>query len=131
MKPATAPASAAHDNARGLWFALLAPPAAWAVQGLLGWFFGERTCGGMTPASVRWTLFAISLLAFLVALAGITRGWSRWRARTTARDVMVTEAADRVEFMALGGFLVSSVFAVAIFWGGLSSAFLFDCGHIR
>lgn len=131
MKHHAAPSPATYDNARGLWYALLAPPAAWAVQGLLGWFFGERTCGAMTPASVRWTVLGISVLAFLVALAGISRGWSRWRARTAAPDVMGSEARDRIEFMALGGFLVSTVFAIAIFWGGLSSAFLFDCGHMR
>jgi hypothetical protein len=131
MKPETAPPPATYDNARGLWFALLAPPSAWALQELLGWFFGERTCGALTPPSVRWIVLAISVVAFLVAVWGMSRGWSRWRGRTSAPDVMDTEARDRIEFMALGGFLVSSVFAIAIFWGGLSSAFLFDCGRMR
>jgi hypothetical protein len=131
MKPDTAPAPAIHDNARGLWFALLAPPSAWAIQEMLGWFFGERTCGQMTPPSVRWVLLGISVLAFLVALAGVGRGWSRWRGRTEARDILDTDARDRIEFMALGGFLISSVFAIAIFWAGLSTAFLVDCGRMR
>lgn len=131
MKPETVPSTAAYDNAKGLWYALLAPPAAWAGQELLGWFFGERTCGALTPPAVRWIVLAISIAAFGIALAGISRGWSRWRERTAAGDVMDTEARDRIEFMALGGFLVSSIFAIAIVWAGLSTAFLSDCGRMR
>jgi hypothetical protein len=131
MTSEAARSSAAYDDANGLWYALLAPPCAWAIQELLGWFFGERTCGSMAPLSVRWVLLAISALALLVALAGMSRGWARWRGRANAADVMDTEARDRIEFMALGGFLVSSIFAIAIVWAGLSTAFLSDCGRMR
>ena len=116
---------------RSLWFAIVAPAAAWVVQEWLGWFFGARTCGEMTPLSVRWVVFGISIAMLLVALAAMSLGWRTWRSVSSAAAPTRTDAQDRVEFMALGGFLVSTVFAIAIIWGGLSSAFLFDCGRIR
>jgi hypothetical protein len=59
------------------------------------------------------------------------RGWSAWRHASAAGDPLAADAPDRVEFMALGGFLVSVVFAVGIAWSGLPPAFLSDCGHMR
>jgi len=119
------------DNAKGLWFGLLAAPSAWAAQGLLGWFFGERTCGALTPPSVRLIVLLISVVALIVAIAGIVRGWSAWRRRSDAPNVIATDARDRIEFMAVGGLFVSAIFAIAIVWAGLSSAFLIDCGRMR
>jgi hypothetical protein len=124
-------ASVIPENPKGLWFGLIAAPAAWAVQGLLGWFFGERTCATITPPSVRLIVLLISIAALLVATAGITRGWSAWRRRSDAPSLMDSDARDRVEFMAIGGLLVSSIFAIAIVWAGLSSAFLSECGRMR
>jgi hypothetical protein len=114
-----------------LWFALLAPPAAWSGQELLGWFFGERTCGSMTPAAVRLTVLGITVAALAVSIAGAARGWRSWRHSSAATDPLATDAEDRVEFMALGGLLVSVVFTIGIAWSGLSSAFLGDCGRMR
>ena len=78
------PVSPKPRRGEGGWFPLLAPPAAWSVQGLLGWFFGERTCGDLTPATVRWIVLGLSVLALLVALAGVSRGWRLWRSRSAA-----------------------------------------------
>ena len=116
---------------RSLWYALLAPPSAWALQGLLGWAFGERSCTSLTPPTVRWIVAAISVAALIVALIGVRRGWSMWREVSDACDPLVSEHRDRVAFMAFGGFLVSSVFSIGIFWNGLSAAFLNDCGRMR
>ena len=118
-------------DGKSLWYGIVAPPSAWAIQEWLGWFFGERTCTSMTPPSVRWVLLGITVLAFLVAAVGIMRGWHTWRAQSDVESPMRTAARDRMEFMALGGFLVSTVFALAIGWAGLSTAFLSDCGRIR
>lgn len=118
-------------DVRSAWFALLAPPAAWSAQELLGWFFGERTCGAMTPAAVRLTVLGISIAALVVSLAGVAYGWRSWRHNSAAADPLATDAPDRVEFMALGGFFVSVVFTIGITWSGLSPAFLGDCGRMR
>jgi len=122
---------ATRIDSRSLWFGLVAAPLAWTVQGLLGWFFGERVCVSMAPASVRVTLAVISVAALLVAITGIGTGLRTWRRASDAPHPVHAEAWDRVEFMALGGVLVSSAFAIGIFWAGLSSAFLFTCGRVR
>lgn len=116
---------------RGIWYGLLAPPSAWAIQELLGWFFGERTCAQMTPPAVRLVVLAISIVALLIAVSGISTGWTTWTRRTDAAGIVETDARDRVEFMAIGALFVSSVFAIAILWAGLSAAFLSDCGRMR
>lgn len=116
---------------RVIWYALLAPPTAWALQEWLGWFFGARTCGSLAPASVRWTVLGISLGALVVGLVGMSRSWTIWRHVTTAEGVLAADAQDRVEFMALGGFLVSTIFVIAIAWAALTPAFIGDCGWIR
>lgn len=120
MKPATS-----------LWYGLLASPFAWAIQGLLGWFFGERICGTMSPAAVRLTVLALGAAALAVCLSAGASGWRTWRGVTAAAGPMQTDATDRVEFMALGGFLVSTVFAIGVVWAALSSAFIAGCGRMR
>jgi hypothetical protein len=125
------PASPKPHAGTGLWYALLAPPAAWAAQELLGWFFGERTCGGLTPVAVRWIVFGISAAALILALVGVSLGWTAWQTRNDISDPLASEHRDRISFMAFGGFLVSTIFAIAIVWAGLSAAFLSDCGRMR
>jgi hypothetical protein len=108
-----------------VWYALLAPPVAWALQEWLGWYFGQRTCSALAPPSVRWILLGVSVAALAATLAGLARGWGLWR---EARD---PDHRDRVDFLAFGGLLVSGVFTIAIVWAGLSTAFLSDCGLMR
>ena len=103
---------------RALWFGLLAAPAAWTIQGLLGWWAGERICGDLSIAGVRG----------LTALGSM---WRAWLTTTSAPHPIHAEAWDRVEFMALGGFLVSSAFTLGIIWGALPSLMLSACGRAR
>jgi hypothetical protein len=115
------------SDGRWVWYGLLAPPAAWALQEWLGWYFGQRTCQGLAPTSVRWILLGVSAVALCVALAGVARGWSVWR----DREVLDADHRDRVDFMAFGGLLVSAIFAIAVIWGALPTAFLSECGWMR
>jgi len=110
---------------RSLWYGLVVPPTAWAVQEWLGWYFGQRTCSGLQPPSVRWILLGVSAAALALTLAGVARGWRVWR------ESGDEDHHDRVDFMAFGGLLVSAVFSIAIVWAGLSTAFLSDCGRMR
>jgi hypothetical protein len=64
---------------------------------------------------------------FAVACVGLIAGMQSWREASARRRA----AADRVEFMALGGVLVSAAFVVGIGWAGLSAVFLDVCGGMR
>jgi hypothetical protein len=110
-----------------LWIGLVAAPLAWAVQGLLGWFFGARVCGSMSIGAVRLTVGLVGVAALLVALGGIAVGLENWRVATAGPR----PAADRVEFMSFGGLLVSCVFVVAIGWAALNAVLVNGCGGMR
>ncbi len=110
-----------------LWFGLLAAPAAWAIDGLVGWFFGARICTAMSIGAVRVTVGVLSLAALLVAAWGWIVGYDAWR-RVASEP---RPAGDRVEFMALGGVLVSTAFVVGLFWAALNAVFIDVCGGMR
>lgn len=114
-----------------LWAGVLLAPAAWIAQGSLGWYFGYQACDGLTVSGTRAALTVLSLLTLAVALAGWWIAWTSWGATSRERHVLDVKAWDRVEYMAAGGVLVSSIFAVAIVWGSLSAAFLSRCGGMR
>lgn len=114
------------SNGEGAWYGLLVPPTAWALQEWLGWYVGQRSCSSLEPPSVRGILIGISVAALIAALIGVGRGWRAWNGGAADSD-----HRDRVDFMAFGGLLVSSIFAIAIVWGGLSAALLSGCGWIR
>jgi hypothetical protein len=116
---------------RALWFGLLAAPTAWTIQGLLGWWAGERICGDMSIGGVRGLTAVVSMLALIVALAGVATAWRAWDGTSRAPHAIHAEAWDRVEFMALGGLLVSSAFTLGIIWGALPSLMLSACGRVR
>jgi hypothetical protein len=58
-------------------------------------------------------------------------GWNTWPIDDDSSAGHAREHRDRISFMAFGGFLVSTIFSIAIVWAGLSSAFLSDCGRMR
>jgi hypothetical protein len=110
-----------------LWFGLVAAPAAWAVDGLLGWFFGAQICTAMSIATVRIIVGVLGLAALAVAAAGLSVGVANWRVAAGEPR----PAADRVEFMSLGGVLVSTAFVIGIFWAALNPLFIGVCGGMR
>ncbi len=114
-----------------LWAGVLLAPAAWIAQGSLGWYFGYEACGGLTIPVARTVLTILSLIALSVAMAGGLIAWSSWGRVVPERHPGDIKGSDRVEYMAAGGVLVSSVFAIAIVWGGLTAAFVNACGGMR
>jgi hypothetical protein len=112
---------------RRLWFGLVAAPAAWTVQGLVGWFVGARICTQMSIGSVRAVGGVVGLAALLCALAAIVVGRDNWR-RASAQG---PPAADRVAFLSLGGLFVSVSFAIGIVWALASPLVLDACGAAR
>jgi hypothetical protein len=116
---------------RGAWFALLAGPAAWSLQELFGWFFGARVCAALPLGGVRLVLGAASLVALAVAVYGALLGWRNLQQASGGTTLLGTDAHERVEFMSLAGLLVSSAFALGIFWAGLSAVLVNVCGYVR
>ncbi len=110
-----------------LWFGLIAAPAAWLIELLFGWWVGARICTSMSIPAVRMTagIFSVAMLA--IAGTALFTGVHNWREATATERA----AADRVEFMAFGGVLVSAAFVIAIVWSGLSAAVINVCGGMR
>ncbi len=114
-------------TARRLWFPLVAPPLAFGVEGAFGWWIGAGICTSYSIASVRAVVAIISIVMLAVVVAGLSTGVSSYREARVTRYAV----ADRVEFMALGGVLVSASFIVGLIWFGLNALFIDVCGGMR
>jgi hypothetical protein len=106
-----------------LWLGLLAAPAAWAAQLLLGYGAEEADCaagsGGWDFSShtVNAVLFAVAGAAALAGLAAALRSIPRAE----------NDARGRVAFMACGGVLVSSLFGALVVMTGIGVLSLEPC----
>jgi hypothetical protein len=109
-----------------LWFSLLAPAAAFGIEGAFGWWIGARICTSMPIDVGRAAVGAVTLVALAIAGAGLIAAIHSVR-EANANGV----ASDRVEFMALGGVFVSTSFLVGVLWFGLNAAFITQCGGVR
>jgi hypothetical protein len=114
-----------------LWTGVLLAPAAWITQGSLGWYFGYQACAGLGVAGARTALMVLSLVCLGFALVGGWVAWSSWGLTATERHPLDVKGWDRVEYMAAGGVLISSIFVIGIVWGGLSPVLLNECGGMR
>lgn len=110
---------------------MLLAPAAWVVQGALGWYFGYEACTSFGVTGARTTLAVISVTALALACSGWFIAWSNWGRTTSERHPTQIDGWDRVEFMSAGGVLVSSVFAIGIVWATLGPALINACGGMR
>ena len=93
-----------------LWLAVLAGPLAWAAQLQINYALTPTACalGGKT------FLHLVSLVAFLVAVAGAFVGWL-WRKKLPAGSTERGDAeASRARFMALSGMILGVFFALVI-----------------
>ena len=106
-----------------LWLGLLAAPAAWTAQLVLGYGAEEADCaaasGGrdFSSHSVNAVLFAVAGSA---ALAGLAAALSA--VRSAEQD-----ARGRVAFMAFGGVLVSALFGALVVMTGIGVLSLEQC----
>ena len=116
---------------RVLWFTLVAAPVAWTIQGLLGWWAGERICADLSVGGARGLTALVSMLALIVALLSVATAWRVWGMASSGPHAIHAEAWDRVEFMALSGLFISSAFTLGIIWGALPSLMLSACGRVR
>ena len=104
--------------AAGVWFAVLAPPAAWAVQFNVAYLLVTLECTGGLPGFRIW-LFVLSAVAFAVTVAaGLAGLAARWEAPREA-DAS-GEARGRGHGLATLGVIESIVFAFSIVLAGAS-----------
>jgi len=122
----------AHAHApRGCWmatFALCAAPAAWAAQGLLGWYLSSRGCPAPEhdAATLRTLQIALDLVFLAVAALGLAAGLRRWRALDRSERANHVPH-DRRSFLATTAILVSAVFLLAVLWASLAPFVLPRC----
>jgi hypothetical protein len=116
---------------RRLWLGVAMAPAAWCVQGALGWLVGARICGSLSITTVRAAVALMTAVTLATAIAGTMTACRNWREVSPAGPGDDVDVANRAEFMAVGGIFVSATFIVAIVWGGLGSLMLTRCGAMR
>jgi hypothetical protein len=109
-----------------LFHGLLAAPLAWTAQLVVGYGIGEADC---SAGGSRWGIHAgtwelvVTAAAAAVALTGlVTAVWMLVEQRRASGD-----ARGRIDFMAAGGILVSSVFIALILLGGIGSLYIARC----
>ena len=109
-----------------LWFPLLAPMFAFGIEGAFGWWVGAWICESASIGAGRVWVAIVTVAMLVVTLSALTTAVGSYR-RANPAEV----AGDRVQFMALGGVLVSTAFAVGLVWFGLNAVFLHQCGGMR
>jgi hypothetical protein len=74
-----------------LWFGLLAAPLAWSAQELVCYYLASRLCrlraagyGAELALRLSPSFLIVTIVTFLIALAGAWTAWSNWR---KVRDV--------------------------------------------
>jgi len=109
------------------WFAVIAPPLAWATQLVVGYAFQEAGCG--RPDSDLWgaglgglTATVIVVCGVVAALGGLA-GLAAWRATGAAS----ADPLGRVRFMAVAGIASGFVFLLAIVLSGIALVPLDPC----
>jgi hypothetical protein len=61
------------DAKKRLWLSVAVPPAAWAAQGLFGWFVSSHACPGTSQpwsfGAARWAVIVSAVVALVVSAA--------------------------------------------------------------
>lgn len=130
--------STAAPSNRRLWYGVTAATFAWALQGLICWIISEAACRqshvatleGMSVAGLQALTVGISVVALAVAISGLAVSWRTWRSLAT-REFVNVQAWGRGEFMAFAGVFVSTMFSIAIIWGGLAPLLTGLCEAVR
>jgi hypothetical protein len=118
-----------------VWFAILAPPAAWAVQQWAVWFLDSYACTqsrpwALTRAAAHAAEIAVSGVALLIALVALALALSAWR-RSRDPSVAQMHGRARPDFMAGTALIISALFSLGVFWAGWPSLILSACEPYR
>ena len=125
------PTKAETKGSAALWFGVLAGPAAWSVQTLIG---GELPEFGCAPGAGPQEVYGVGIEAIIRAATGVLAAitvaggvvsyvcWRRTRAEASSRH-------DRAAWMALAGVMTNVVFFVVILLGFVPTLYLSGCGR--
>jgi hypothetical protein len=117
--------------AQRIWFAIFGAPAAWAAQGLIGWFVSSRVCAGhLAGGGVRTIEMIISIVALIVALIGVGIGMRAWH-NSADPSLAAIHSEMRQDFLAAVSLIVSVAFTIGIVWAALSAFILPMCERMR
>jgi len=116
-RAALAPPPAAGD--RALWFAVFAPPIAWALDALTSIALHHDYCAALTGRTFRpWSGIAVLLTLVGLAMLGLSLagGVAAWRAHASVGtdDGQGETGLDRRRFMARAGLFVCVLFSYGI-----------------
>jgi hypothetical protein len=118
-----------------VWFAILAPPAAWAVQQWAIWFLDSYACTqsrvwSLSRGAAHAAEIFVSVIALLVALAALAVAIRAWR-ESQDPGVAQVHGRARPDFMAATALFVSASFTLGVFWAGWPPLILRACEPFR
>lgn len=118
-----------------VWFAMLAAPAAWALQQWAIWFLDTHACSDARPwhftqSSARWIEVGAHAVALALAVAALIAGVGAWR-RSHDPGVAHVHAYSRPDYMAAIALFVAASFALAVFWALWPAFILTPCEPLR
>jgi F0F1-type ATP synthase membrane subunit c/vacuolar-type H+-ATPase subunit K len=112
-----------------LWFGLFGAPALWSLQVMAGFAIAAHGCfpRALPLASPTFDVRALTLLITVVAALGaIAAGLT---AHASWRRVAHDAGAERTQFMAFSGILVSALFLLAIVLSFVSISMVPPCSY--
>jgi hypothetical protein len=123
---------------RSPWFHLLGGPVLWSAHFLASYAWVEFACHAGLPAldstvlGLTVTSWSVLALTLLVTLAAVYVGWSAYRSwrrleRSRKKDEPGSWEVESGRFMAFGGMVLSTLFALTILLGGLPALVLGPC----
>lgn len=112
-----------------LWAGVLAAPAAWTVEHVLGYGVTEAACdpsSTSTPVATHtWLVLATSLAGALAVAGIVAAALSLFSVREAGNDD--PPPTGRVWFMSICGLVISPIFLMIILLNGIGALLLGGC----
>jgi hypothetical protein len=119
----------APDAKKRLWLSVTIPPAAWAAQGLFGWFVSSHACPGTSQpwsfGAARWAVILSAVAALAVSVGALVVSIRKVRSLHRGNDV------ERVRYLSMVGLLVAASITLGLVYSGLSAVVISGCGEMR
>ena len=108
-----------RESPRRLKLALIAAPAAWAMQLILSWIVVSFSCAeGATATPIgesatRAVLVAFDVVALLICVSALAVGLAAWRGMSKDAGITAVHGREPADFLAAAALLVAAVFTMA------------------